>query len=800
MALTAPQSDLIRDELLSNIDSSGKGSFRIKIKNLLAKFDFTAVQRVRRDSLQGVFRELESWGIECRLVSDISADSFVSLSRSAVVEHAVPLIASAKRAEQEHHQEEPQPLPPDPLLRMFWFNSAFDERRSMSLHHDLLSALWTGRPVLLLVQANDDQFAFVAGYVAALMRRRQLTSRRSFEFGGLPDAPELVTASVLRALTGQASGEGYSRLDFPNAGSVYLLRDLPDQTDEEDLAAFVREALIPNSYRMEARSSQSESGSLITVASDALLTSVFPWLTAFAGTPLYSLDVADRALSPQLATLLAEASHTQTSLLEHAALISFPTEFRAGFESTEHMILKGIMLEYLQRRYPGEKVATEQVIESLREADESVDYVEPAHKAKPDLHVAGKLCVEVETLRDICLKGSNPFVSLEVKFRKKLSTLSQFPQIWILVPSDVALLASNHLVAVARNLEQAIAKSGTIVRFGYIDLERRVPVLAAPAAAPETVVEFRGISWRSTQQKAEKPLSLDDIAGYSDIKRQISNDVLDPLLNPDRYASYGLSGASGLLLYGLPGCGKSLIGKVLAGMTNLTCRRLLPSDLTSMWLGQGVGKIRDAFDWALKQAPCLLILDEIDAVAPQRSAADMHSDERRQVNELLAQLDRISGKQVMVVGTTNYMSGIDSAIRRSGRFDLRVPVFPPNDKDRAEIFSYYLQRYGGSTVVGLETIDPDLLAAQARLFTPADIKSVVEMTLRRALLAAGRINDGQPPSLTMIAMLQTIRHHPRSIQRDDALRWIAETSNDLGPNDAGSVSYTHLTLPTNREV
>lgn len=785
MALTAPQADLIRDELLSSIDSSGKGSYRIKIKNLLAKFDFSAVQRVRRDSLQGVFRELESWGIEWRLVSDVSADSFVSLSRSKVVEHAVPDLGSGNRSEQERHQEEPQRLPPDPLLSMFWFNSAFDERRARSLHHDLLSALWTGRPVLLLIQASDDLFAFIAGYVAALMRRRQLTSRRSFEFGGLPDAPELVTAPLLRALTAQSSGEGYSRIEFPYAGAVYLLRDLPDQTDEEDLAAFVREALIPNSYRMEARSSQGDPASLVTAGSESLLPSVFQWLTAFAGTPMHSLDVTDGALSPQLATLLAEAAQTQTSLLEHAALTSFPTEFRVGFESTEHMILKGIMLEYLQRRYPGEKIATEQVIETVQETDESVEYVEPAHKAKPDLHVAGKLCVEVETLRDICLKGSSPFVSLEVKFRKKLSTLSQFPQIWILVPSDVALLASNHMVAVARNLEQATAKSGTTVRFGYIDLERRVPVLAAPTDLPETVVEFRGVSWRSTQQKVEKPLSIDDIAGYSDIKRQIANDVLDPLLNPERYANYGLSGASGLLLYGLPGCGKSLIGKVLAGMTNLTCRRLLPSDLTSMWLGQGVGKIRDAFDWALKQAPCLLILDEIDAVAPQRSSADMHSDERRQVNELLAQLDRISGKQVMVVGTTNYMSGIDSAIRRSGRFDLRVPVFPPNSKDRAEIFSYYLQKYGGSTVVGIETIDPELLAAQTRLFTPADIKAVVELTLRRALLAAGRINDGQPPSLTMIAMLQTIRHHPRSIQRDDALRWIAEASNDLGPDDAG---------------
>ena len=89
------------------------------------------------------------------------------------------------------------------------------------------------------------------------------------------------------------------------------------------------------------------------------------------------------------------------------------------------MILKGIMLEYLQRRYPQDKVAVEQSIELIREMGEEDDYPDGSQKARPDLHVPGKLCVEIETLRDVCLKGSNPFVSLEVKLRKKISILSQ---------------------------------------------------------------------------------------------------------------------------------------------------------------------------------------------------------------------------------------------------------------------------------------------------------------------------------------------------------------------------------------
>ena len=101
-------------------------------------------------------------------------------------------------------------------------------------------------------------------------------------------------------------------------------------------------------------------------------------------------------------------------------------------------------------------------------------------------------------------------------------------------------------------------------------------------------------------------------------------------------------------------------------------------------------KTRALFDWALKQSPCLLVLDELDAIAPQRREIEMHSDEKRQVNELLTQLDRISGKDVVVVATTNYVRGIDRAIKRSGRFDVRLPVFPPDKADRVKIFDYYL--------------------------------------------------------------------------------------------------------------
>jgi SpoVK/Ycf46/Vps4 family AAA+-type ATPase len=784
MSTSENQLNSVRDELLSLIESSGKGSTRIKTKNLLARFNFVALQRVRRDSLDRVERELASWGIECRFPADISVDSFVWLTRSSPTEKAAPPPAVAPHVLPSSSSEEPQPLPPDPITSFFHINGSVDATTAQSLHYRLTAAVWAGRPVLLLTQASEDLFAFVAGYMAALMRRRHLTSRRWRDMDGWPRAPQIVTTTMLKALTGQTASAGEIDHSFPCAGAVYLLRDHPDQADEDDLAAFVREAFIPHSYRLEERPVGDIPSSGETIGRDGTwLAPLVRWLPALAGAPSHSIAVADRALSPQLATLLAEAAHAQDALLDDAALRSLPASFQAGFESTEHMLLKGIMLEYLQRRYPQDKVLVEQVIESIQEVDDEDAPFEKPQKVKPDLHITGKLCVEVETLRDICLKGSNPFVSLEAKLRKKLPALSQFPQIWVLVPSDVALLGRHQMSALVRDLAQAMGKSDASVRFGFVDAERRQPVLVTPEAPPRLEIELRGVSWRSPEQKAERPLSLEDIAGYSDLKKIIKSDVLDPLLNRERYTRYGLSGANGLLLYGLPGCGKSLVGKVLAGMASLTCRRLLPSDLSSMWLGQGVEKIRDVFDWAIKQTPCLLIIDEIDGVAPQRSDHNMHSDERRQVNELLAQLDRIAGKPVTVVATTNYMRGIDTAIQRSGRFDLRVPVFPPTQEDRAAIFSFYLRRHGAGSVAGIDTLDIAALAAQTRLFTPSDIKAVVELALRRAVFDAGQRGEGQTPMLNMESLRETLRQHQRSIQRDDALRWIEEAQIALGASD-----------------
>jgi len=230
----------------------------------------------------------------------------------------------------------------------------------------------------------------------------------------------------------------------------------------------------------------------------------------------------------------------------------------------------------------------------------------------------------------------------------------------------------------------------------------------------------------------------------------------------------------GLLLYGLPGCGKSLMAQAIAGTADRRHRSVVPSDLTSMWLGEGVTKTRELFDWAIKNSPCVLIIDELDGIGTQRQEYNMHSDEKRQVNELLTQLDRISNKGVVVVATTNYLRGIDTAVQRSGRFDLKVAVFPPNKSDRAAIFKFYLRilrQFTGITDGGTEEFLEEL-AEISPLFSPADIKAAVHSAARRG------VRDPEGPILTEQILRDSVRGKMPSIRVGMAQDWLNQMAQE----------------------
>ena len=781
-------SERFRADLATSVAQSERGRVRMKLRTFLEYFGFAATSRVRQTSLASALELLRDWGYEYKN-NGSTVNDFVTIWKS----EAPSVSEQPKRPSHADSMSPPGvvtwndgvlDLAVDPLTFAFLLDDATTSERSAELWHDITSAIWSCRTVCLLVEAPDELFTLLAGVLAAILRRRALTFRHDGTGRWIASAPEILTLLRVRGVTGQ--GDRNEHDDFPEVGAVYLIRDDAEDTVDDELTAFVREAFIPHTYRARAKfatTSAETSAGAHRAVDHPDYARLLGWLAAFTSAPAIEADLQDGGgVEIQLSSLFADAARAGDALLDRATYEVTHDKFEAGFEGTEHMVLKAVMLDHLTTRFPNENVSVERVIEIPNDdVDDPESEVPTTKVARPDLRVGKTLWVEVETLRGLALRGSNPFFVLENKLRRKRAAMLACEQVWILFSRDVALLARHQVSAIVRNVAgNAIDR----IRLGFVDLKDRCPVFLSLVAPPRGPVRVKGVAWREARKPVVVQRTLDwrDVAGYTDLKARLKGDLLGPLIEPARYEKFGVSAPGGLLLYGLPGCGKSLIGRVLAAQAGLTCRRLVPSDVTSMWLGEGVEKIREVFTWALKQAPSMLIFDEFDGIAPQRSEANMHADEKRQVNELLAQLDRLRGKRVVVVATTNYARGIDSAVRRSGRFDVKIPVFPPTENDRQEIFQYYLGKAAQCGIQGTSGVDTHALAVATRLFTPSDICCIIEGVVRRAV---GRSDEQSAPTLETGELLTSAGAHPRTIQRDDAVRWLEETRLELGRTDIG---------------
>lgn len=778
----------VRAELLARIERNQRGKCTMRVRTLMDMFGYRAVQRLRQSSLLAVTSQLEAWGIRANLAEGATAADSITLALADGPRRPAPPSGSAlsfldtpapSPASEELHLDPHT----NPLAFAFDVADVTDREQSVAICHDIIAALWSFHPVCLHIEATDEFFSFAAGFMSALLRRRATMVRGQYQSDHYAKflAPHVLSLQELREL--QTPGRD---VGFPALGAAYLVRDIPDDIQDDELIAAMREMFVPHTYRLKARFQTTTADPGPTgrrAVHDEHFAGVRRWLFALAGAP--SLDSGGAEHFVDLASLLAEAAQAVDTLSTASLHRGVDPLFRAGFESAEHMALKNSALRHLRRAYPGEKLLVETMLPTTGDLAEELDLEDAVseqeleRRARPDICVGSKIAIEVETLRGLARPGTSAFFGLENKLRQKLRTLSRMEELWLIVPSDVAVMAAEHLCSSVRNLQRM--EIGPRIRLAYLDLHEDRPVFVRhdPLRRSEPVI--RGASWRESRRPTtEQRLTWTNVAGYSALKHRIQKDVIDPLRNPEKYSRYGIGAPNGLLLYGLPGCGKSLVGRVLAGESDLSCRTIGPSDLTSMWLGEGVQKIRELFDWAIKQAPCLLIIDEFDAIAPRRSEHNMHHDEKRQVNELLAQLDRIGDRRVAVVATTNYVQGIDAAIRRSGRFDFKIPVFPPTPADRRELFAYYLRPDRRPGVDGLAALDVSELAERTPLYTPADIKAVVDTALRAAVYRA----EAVAPRLVMDDLLAVLTTHQRAIRPEAARGWVEESRQELGQDDS----------------
>ena len=221
---------------------------------------------------------------------------------------------------------------------------------------------------------------------------------------------------------------------------------------------------------------------------------------------------------------------------------------------------------------------------------------------------------------------------------------------------------------------------------------------------------------------ARERIRFADIAGLEDLKRTVRLQIVEPFLNPGLFAKFKKRAGGGVLLYGPPGCGKTMLARAVATECQAEFISVGIADVLNMYIGESERNLAALFDKARHSRPCVLFFDEIDALAFARSKA--HSEHTRQVvNEFLAQLDGFGADNqgVLILAATNMPWDVDSAMKRPGRFSRTVFVPPPDEEARARIVEL--------TLAGVphESIDGRAIATLTAHFSGADIEGLVEL-------------------------------------------------------------------------
>jgi transitional endoplasmic reticulum ATPase len=273
----------------------------------------------------------------------------------------------------------------------------------------------------------------------------------------------------------------------------------------------------------------------------------------------------------------------------------------------------------------------------------------------------------------------------------------------------------------------------------------------------------------------QKPsINFKDVGGMDTVKREIEMKIIKPLLHPELYKAYGKKVGGGILLYGPPGCGKTYIAKATAGQVNAKFISVGLNDILDMWIGSSEKNLHEVFELARRNTPCVLFIDEIDALGASRS--DMkQSSGRHLINQFLQELDGIDNNNegVLILGATNTPWNLDPAFRRPGRFDRIVFVPPPDESARESILRIKLMNKP------IETVDYGQLAKKTENYSGVDIDAIIDIAIEHQLETS--FKDGVPKPIDTKALLSAVKQHKSNTQE-----WFMTAKNfALFANDAG---------------
>lgn len=249
--------------------------------------------------------------------------------------------------------------------------------------------------------------------------------------------------------------------------------------------------------------------------------------------------------------------------------------------------------------------------------------------------------------------------------------------------------------------------------------------IVAPSSLRENQVEVPDVKW-------------EDVGGLEDVKRELHETVQYPVEHADKYIKFGMSPSKGVLFYGPPGCGKTLLAKAIANEAGANFISIKGPELLTQWFGESEANVRELFDKARAASPCILMFDEMDSIAKTRGSGQGGSSEAgdRVINQILTEIDGVGArKNVFVIGATNRPDILDPAVIRPGRLDQLIYIPLPDFKSRLAIFQASLRKAPLDPEVDME-----VLARSTHGFSGADISEICttasKLAIREAILAA----------------------------------------------------------------
>jgi len=240
-----------------------------------------------------------------------------------------------------------------------------------------------------------------------------------------------------------------------------------------------------------------------------------------------------------------------------------------------------------------------------------------------------------------------------------------------------------------------------------------------PSALRETVVEVPNVSWN-------------DIGGLESVKRELQELVQYPVEHPEKFLKFGMTPSKGVLFYGPPGCGKTLLAKAIANECQANFISIKGPELLTMWFGESEANVREVFDKARQAAPCVLFFDELDSIAKARGGStggDAGGASDRIINQVLTEMDGMGAKKnVFIIGATNRPDIIDPAVLRPGRLDQLMYIPLPDEGSRLSIFNANLRK---------SPVDPEVdiehLARVTKGFSGADLTEICQRACKLAI-------------------------------------------------------------------